>query len=100
MTKLEKLFDIEDAAGRQKAIIEYARSLKIKILSAKKDNGEYSENILAVLIYDAEKGRKELWLKNIFLVVGAIIVLVVMTIVIFALQENDIYKYFKNLRLS
>ncbi len=59
MSKLEELFQIEDNLARQKALVDYAKSLKVNILKTKKTDGSYSENELAVLIYNAEQSRKD-----------------------------------------
>jgi len=69
--KLEELFRIEDKAARQKAFVAYARSLRINYLRAKKTDGEYDENELAVLIYTAQETKSVNRLKNsVFLIIG------------------------------
>ena len=58
MRRLEEIFKIEDEHKRQKMLVKYAKSLKINVFKAKKLNGEYSENELAVLIYNTEQSNK------------------------------------------
>jgi hypothetical protein len=83
MSQLDEIFFMEDPARRQRALVEYARSLKVNIIKAKKDNGELDENVLAVMIYDALELNKSSKRQNAGLIIGGIFLLVVLGIIIY-----------------
>jgi hypothetical protein len=76
-SKLEQIFALEDAAQRVPALVEYARSLKVNVLKARKENGDYSEDQLAVLIYDVEQRKKDVRAANVGLVIVAVFIFLV-----------------------
>ncbi|MDP8265916.1 MAG: hypothetical protein P9M07_03095 [Candidatus Aceula meridiana] len=57
MDKIGTILAIPDEKQRQKALMEYARSLDINPTKVKDENGDISENRLAVLIYDVIQRR-------------------------------------------
>jgi len=64
-SKLARIFDIEDPQKRVETLLEYGRQLKINLVKAKSPDCTYSENELAVLIFNAENNRRMLRLSNI-----------------------------------
>jgi hypothetical protein len=87
MTKLEEIFQIGEKAERLKALIEYARAVKINPQKARNAKGEVSENELAVLLFDAEQSRKTVKLQNIGLVAGALFVAAVVGFFVMILMK-------------
>lgn len=77
MSKLEQIFQIEDPNDRQRELVQYAKSLRVNTLKAKKADGSYSENELAVLIYNAEQSLKNFKFQTIALLAAAIFIMVV-----------------------
>ncbi len=77
MSKLEQIFQLEDPKTREIELVKYAKLLKINTLKAKKADGSYSENELAVLIYNAEQFAKRSKFQTIALIVVAIFVMIV-----------------------
>lgn len=59
MNKLEELLFIPDAEERHKALVTYAKSLNADPLKARDHHGEYSEEKLAILIFDAYHKRQK-----------------------------------------
>ncbi len=59
MIRLDELLAVADKHGRQKAIADYARTLNVNVNKARKANGEFAEEELAILIFDAEKNRQK-----------------------------------------
>ncbi|MFA5260159.1 MAG: hypothetical protein WC450_02900 [Candidatus Omnitrophota bacterium] len=84
-TKLEMIFQIEDEQERRKALVEYAKTLKVNFLHAQRTNGEYSENELAVLIYNAERTLKRTRILNVGFFVAAFFILVFLLVVLYVL---------------
>lgn len=62
---------MSDVGLRQKALMEYARSLNINPTKIKDDRDEISENRLAVLIYDTIQRRKHKKRQTITIVMVA-----------------------------
>jgi hypothetical protein len=87
-SKLEFLFKIADKAKRQNAFVAYARQLEVDISLARKPDGEYDEDKLAVCIYDVEQKGRRMRLKNVGLLVGAILFAVMFTAAIFIFKKN------------
>lgn len=85
MTKLTLIFKIEDEQERRKALLEYAKTLKVNFLHAQRTGGEYSENELAVFIYNAERALKKFWAFEVNFFVAAFVVLVSLAAMIFFL---------------
>jgi ABC-type phosphate transport system permease subunit len=83
MSRLDEIFLIENSAERQKALIDYARSLQINVIRAKRDDGDLDENTLAVMIYDALESNKCNTRQNTGLIIGTIFVLIVLGIIIY-----------------
>ena len=71
---LESILKIADKAERQKALMEYAKTMHVNVRKAKNMKNELSEDELIVLIYDAQKSQKTALFKNVALVIGAIII--------------------------
>ena len=78
MSKLESLFKIEDNQARQSALVTYAKSLRVNVLKAKKADGSYSENELAVLIFNVEQSRKNNKFQNIAMLAVALFVMIIL----------------------
>lgn len=76
MSKLEEIFKLEDPHERQIQLVQYAKTLRVNTLKAKKADGSYSENELAVLIYNAEQSLKNFKFQTIALIVVAIFIMV------------------------
>ncbi len=87
MSRLEELLKIADSSARQKAMLDYARSLKADSFRAKKENGVLDEDILTVLIYDAERKRDTMRTQNTGLLVGAVIVTLMVVAAIYLLSR-------------
>lgn len=77
MSKLETIFQIEDNQAREKALVAYAKSLRVNVLKAKKADGSYSENELAVLIFNVEQSRKNNKFQNIAMLAVALFVMII-----------------------
>jgi ABC-type phosphate transport system permease subunit len=77
MPKLETIFQIEDNQAREKALVAYAKSLRVNVLKAKKADGSYSENELAVLIFNVEQSRKNNKFQNIAMLAVALFIMIV-----------------------
>jgi hypothetical protein len=76
-SKLEEIFAVEDGPGRLKGLLDYARSLRVNVLKAKRPDGQYSEHELAVLIFDAVQNKKGDHLARMgFLIAGAFILMI------------------------
>jgi len=85
MSQLDQIFKISDDRQRLDALIDYARSLKLNYINARQPSGEYSENELAVMIYDAENLRRRVKTEHWGILFGAGIVLVVLAAFIYLL---------------
>lgn len=55
MNKLDELLSIVDRHQRQVALIKYAESLGVDYAQAKDSSGEYNEEKLAILVFDATR---------------------------------------------
>lgn len=77
MSKLETIFKIEDHQARQSSLVAYAKSLRVNVLKAKKADGSYSENELAVLIFNVEQSRKNNKFQNIAMLAVALFIMIV-----------------------
>jgi len=85
-SKLGEIFKVEDPAKRTEQLVAYAKRLKVNVLKTKKENGDYSEDQLAVLIYDAEERQRQNQLSNIGLIMGALFIFFVLLVGILLLQ--------------
>ncbi len=84
-TKLEVISKIKDGQERRQALVEYAKILKVNFLHAERTGGEYSENELAVLIYNAERARRKLRVVRVGFFVPAFFILILLVVIIFLL---------------
>ncbi|HPB68765.1 MAG TPA: hypothetical protein PLT76_02875 [Candidatus Omnitrophota bacterium] len=84
-TKLEVIFQIKDGPERRQALVEYAKILKVNFLHAERTGGEYSENELAVLIYNAERARRKLRIFNVGFFWPACFILICLSAILFFL---------------
>ena len=87
MSKLEELLKIGDRSARRKALLEHARGLKIDSARARKENGELDEDVLTVLIYDAQQKKSSVQTQNTGLLAGAMIVFVMVIAAIYILAK-------------
>lgn len=85
LNRIESLLRIEEKSARQKALLGYARLLKINVSRAEKRNGEIDEDVLTVLIHDAERSRSTRRTVNTGFIAGALFVAAVALAVIFLL---------------
>ena len=101
MSSLDRLLAIPDKAQRQSAMVKYAKSLDADPVAAHQ-KGNCNEEILAILIYDAEQKNKTRRSRDIKFVGGGIVVLVILIaligttpklfVSIFKREENTVPK--------
>jgi len=82
MTPLEEILSIPDNEERKQKLITYATSLRINAGLLRGANGEIDEAKLSVLIYDAEKRKKNLNFQNIGFIFMGMVILGVMIVLI------------------
>lgn len=83
MSHLEEIFQNPDEIKRLSELVEYAKSIKINVLKAKKDDGTYSEDELAVLIFDVESAREQSRRLNVAFWISALIISFFLIIVLY-----------------
>jgi len=78
MSKLKELLDIPDKQERLRALIDYAKKLKINYTRASSESGEISENELSILIFEAEGTKQRGAHQNLaFFIMGVFVFAVV-----------------------
>ena len=79
MSRLEEIFEITNVKKRQEELISFAKSLNLNFEAAKKPDGSYDENILAVAIHDETKTRIIKKSSNIGMILGIIFVILMIS---------------------
>jgi hypothetical protein len=72
MNRLEEILKIADCKKRQEQLVNYARALNVNPTRARKPNGEWDEDVLTLLIYDAGQVKKTQKFQKVGLIVGAV----------------------------
>jgi len=87
VSKLDELLKMEDRVARQKAMLEFARALKVDSFRARKEDGDLDEDVLTVLIYDADLQKSSVRTQNTGLLVGAVLVALMVIAAIYLLAR-------------
>jgi len=86
-SRLDELLKMEDRVARQKAMLEYSRALKVDSARARNEDGDLDEDVLTVLLYDAQQKKSSVRTQNTGLLVGAVIVALVVIAAIYLLAR-------------
>lgn len=81
--KLEGILKIGDFTKRQQSLMDYAGSLNINITKVRKLNGDIDEDLLTVLIFNAERTRTMLRFGRTGFFVGVFFIFIMLIAVIF-----------------
>ncbi len=83
MNKLEELLSICDKNERLSELIAYARSLAIDVKRVRDTQGEYNEERLIILIFDAEHKIIRVDKKHFYILSGLGVILIGLVILTF-----------------
>jgi hypothetical protein len=87
LQKLEGILSIADKAARQRALEQYARNLRVDVGRARRLAGDFDEDVLTVLIYDALKNVQQRHSAATGLLIGAVFLTLMGVAVIFLLAR-------------